>query len=527
MSYQVSVDLGATRTAAAVCRAGRAELMPLGTRSVYLPTVAFVNADGTIAFGQQAQALAPTDPGRVARGFTRRIGDPTPLRLGDTAIPAEVLAARFVGHILAMIAGKLGGPATRVALTHPDGWGKHRLTSLRNALVAQGLGATVLLSATQAAAEAHASRMRVPSGRLVAVADLGGSAMTAALVRATPDGRFAPAGAPEEVEIGGLDLDEVVFEHARSAIGPAWDALDPGDPALPAGLARLRTECERAKEALSADTDVQIPVDLPGLDTAVRLTRAEFEDLIGPAAAELATALDRVIGEADPVAVLLVGGTARIPLLTQVVSAQLSRPVTVASDPQGELAIGAALAVGRADVAPAEPTKVELRPMPAERAAQPVPDRPPVPAIAKPPADKRSGRLFGLPRATVGIAAAALVAMLAGGTIALAGYYRPSGAGADTGTSQTSTVDTTTPSTTTSEATSIEPETTTQHRRPTRQAPPDTTTTDPTTTTTTDTTTTTTDDTTTTDPTTTQADAPDDGQQVAPDTSGAVATDAP
>jgi hypothetical protein len=303
--------------------------------------------------------------------------------------------------------------------------------------------------------------------------------------------------------------------------------MDPGNPALPAGLARLRTDCEQAKEALSADTDVQIPVALPGIDTAVRLTRAEFEELIGPAAAELATALARVIGEADPVAALLVGGTARIPLLTQVVSAQLSRPVTVATDPQGEIAIGAALAVGRADVSPAEPTKVELRSMPAERVAQPLPDRPPVPEIAKPPADKRSGRLFGLPRTTVGIAAAGLVAMVAGGTIALAGYYRPSGAGADTGTSQTSTVDTTAPSATTSASSTTEqPETTTQRRRPTRQAPPDTTTTDPTTTTT-DTTTTTTDDTTTTEPTTSDADAPDDGQQIAPDASGTEATDAP
>ncbi|TDP94873.1 Hsp70 family protein [Labedaea rhizosphaerae] len=525
MSHQVSVDLGATSTAAAVCRAGRAELMPLGTRSAFLPTVAFVNADRTVAFGQQAQALAPTDPGRVARQFTRRIGDPTPLRLGDASIPAEVLAARFVGHVLAQVAAKTGGAPTQVALTHPDAWGKHRLTSLRNALVAQGLGAVVFLSAAQAAAEAHASRMRVPAGRVVAVADLGGSAMTATLVRATPDGRFAQAGAPEEVEIGGLDLDEVVFEHVRAAVGPAWDQLDPADPALAAGFARLRTECELAKEALSANTDVQIPVELPGIDTSVRLTRAEFEELIAPAAAELAAALERVIGDADPVAVLLVGGTARIPLLTQVVSAQLNRPVTVAADPQGEVALGAALAVGRVQAPPEEPTKVEVRPMPADPVALPAPDRPPLPVVVSPPADKRSGRLFGLPRTTVGIAAAALVATLAGGTIALASYYRPSGAGADTGTSVTSTVDTTTPRTTTSTTTPEEPVTTTQRRRTTRQAPPDTTTTDETTTTTTDTTTTTTDDTTTTGTTTTEAAAPED--HVAPVTDTGGTTDAP
>ena len=43
--------------------------------------------------------------------------------------------------------------------------------------------------------------------------------------------------------------------------------LDPNDPATLAGVARLREECRRAKEALSADTDATIPVVLPGLQT--------------------------------------------------------------------------------------------------------------------------------------------------------------------------------------------------------------------------------------------------------------------
>ena len=41
------------------------------------------------------------------------------------------------------------------------------------------------------------------------------------------------------------------------------EQLDEDDPAAIAAVARLRQECVEAKEALSTDTDVAIPVLLP------------------------------------------------------------------------------------------------------------------------------------------------------------------------------------------------------------------------------------------------------------------------
>src|SRR5262249_58697303 len=107
------------------------------------------------------------------------------------------------------------------------------------------------------------------------------------------EGEFMLVGQPEELDLSGLDLDEVVFDHVRSAVGPAWDALDPTDPDVLAAVARLRRGCIAAKEALSADTEVLIPVLLPGIDTQVRLGRAEVEEVIRPAGAEAGEGLDR------------------------------------------------------------------------------------------------------------------------------------------------------------------------------------------------------------------------------------------
>ena len=57
----------------------------------------------------------------------------------------------------------------------------------------------------------------------------------------------------------------MIFEHVCAAAGVPIEALDPYDPDLAAEVAQLRRECTEAKEALSADTDVTIPVALGGV----------------------------------------------------------------------------------------------------------------------------------------------------------------------------------------------------------------------------------------------------------------------
>ena len=88
-------------------------------------------------------------------------------------------------------------------------------------------------------------------------------------------------------------------------------------------------------KALSHEPDVSIPVMLPDRHTEVRLTRSEFEAMIRPALDETLVALRRTIASAhlplkDVAAVLLVGGSSRIPLVAELVSAQ-SRPMCLPS----------------------------------------------------------------------------------------------------------------------------------------------------------------------------------------------------
>ena len=121
-----------------------------------------------------------------------------------------------------------------------------------------------------AAAVQYASTERLEPGEVVAVYDLGGGTFDAALLRKQADG-FELLGRPEGLErTGGIDFDEAVFGHVAAALGDTLTELSFDDPRSLAGLSRLRADCVAAKEALSSDTDVAIPVFLPTIPDEVR-----------------------------------------------------------------------------------------------------------------------------------------------------------------------------------------------------------------------------------------------------------------
>jgi actin-like ATPase involved in cell morphogenesis len=343
-----------------------------------VPSVLFMRADGEVVTGEAANRCGIAEADRVVREFTRRIGDPTPLMVGGVGYPPETLASRLLRWVVDVVSGREGEPPAQIAVTHPIDWGPYKRDLLRQAMQSAGLGYVEMLTEPEAAAISSLRGGRVEVGGTIAVYDLGGGTCDAAVLRRTPSG-FAVLGAPERIErLGGVDLDEIVFQHVARALGGELDRLDPADPGTLAAVARLRQECVEAKEALSHDTEVSIPVLLPDLRTQVRLVRGEFETMIRPVLAETTAALHRTVRSAqldcaDLDAVLLVGGSSRIPLVAQMVSEVIGRPVRVDADPEHAIALGAALA-----------TVTDLRTGPTVPVDTTVP---PAPLVGAPPAE--------------------------------------------------------------------------------------------------------------------------------------------
>lgn len=372
MSYQLGIDLGSTFTAAAVRHAQATEGEPvrLEQMSRVVPSVVYIPPHGPWVVGEAANRRALSDPDRVVREFKRRIGDETPLIVGGEEIAAQDIYASMVHWVVDEIARREGDGPSSVVVTHPAAWGPYKRELVGAALRDVGLDGVTLIPEPVAAAWGYAGYRRFDPGASVAVYDLGGGTFDAAVVTAPGDG-FELLGRPEGIEqLGGMDFDESVLEHVRSSIGEPLDGVDIDDPLVVAALARLRHECTDAKETLSVDTDVTIPVMVPGAGGQVRLVRSEFEAMIDSSVDETIEALRRAVSstglsEHELSAVLLAGGSSLIPLVAERVSARLDAPLAVDIDPKLIVAVGAT----RPEVVPAaveEPEPADVAPPAAE-----------------------------------------------------------------------------------------------------------------------------------------------------------------
>ena len=360
MVYSFGVDLGTTFSAAAIHRDGQTSMVPLGTDRPEIPSVLLLRSDGTILAGDAAARRASTEPEQVVREFKRRLGDPTPIIIAGSPYSAEALTARLLASIVAAVVSSEGQDYERIAITHPANWGNFKLDLLKQAVQMAGVNPSKvqLLSEPQAAAISYAANQRVAVGETFAVYDLGGGTFDAAVVRRTTAG-FDLVGRPEGIErLGGIDFDAALYAHVVQSLAAELQGLDPQDPSVLSAVSRLKADCVAAKEALSSDTDVTITVSLPQHHGQVRLTRSEFESIIRPPLLESVAATVRAIRASglevsDIDRILLAGGSSRIPLVGQLVSAELGRPTSVDAHPKHAVALGAALAASGAQALPA------------------------------------------------------------------------------------------------------------------------------------------------------------------------------
>jgi molecular chaperone DnaK (HSP70) len=349
LSYGLGIDLGTSSTVAAVARTGvqgvDIETVPLTARAAGVASVLYLGPYGSALVGAAAEQHVLTEPDRVFRGFLRRIGQPAP----DGQPTAEALTARLVRWVLDTVTAGEGTQPDQIAITHPPGWGQRERELVTDALSESRIGEPLFVSAPVAAAAGWAAAEGLEPGGHVAVHDLG--AMVEATVLApSEEGGFTLLGPPRTLaHAGGTAFDEIVFAHVVDVLGDRLAETDPEDPVVRAGMALLLEDCMLAREALSDNTETLVPVALPGVDAWIELTRSQLESMIRPALHEGIQALRDAVAAAQLTVpeldtVLVTGGVARTPLVATLLTEELGRPVTVATDPLHHAASGAALA---------------------------------------------------------------------------------------------------------------------------------------------------------------------------------------
>jgi hypothetical protein len=235
-----------------------------------------------------------------------------------------------------------------VVLTCPAIWGPYRLEQFTEVPALSGLDECRVVTEPEAAAAFYLSGTSYPTPyELAVVYDLGGGTFDTAVIRAAGD-HVEMVGHAEGVDgTGGADFDQVVLAMVDEQLDGGVSRLARALPAQAALLARLRADAVRSKEALSSESMVAMPFFLQDGPHEVRLSRAEFERRIGPILDPTVAAVWRALASAgvEPAAldaILLSGGSSRVPLVTRRLEEEFGRSVRTFGHPKHVVALGAA-----------------------------------------------------------------------------------------------------------------------------------------------------------------------------------------
>ncbi|MGA8047776.1 MAG: Hsp70 family protein [Dermatophilaceae bacterium] len=342
-SYHLGVDVGASRVHAATARhtaSGneRLEACSLSSRGDDMAASMWVSPEGDLEFGAIASAWAGEQPEALVGGLRRRIGTGTPFFVAGHRVLAEEAYARLVAWVVDAVTETEGMPPEGVVVTHPVHWGAHRREGVRRALEAYCRIPVELTPEAEAAAWGAIDQAQ--AGELWALFDLGRTSLDTAVVRRQEDGWTVLPEAFGTAPVGGIDVDDAMV-----------DSLLPDRPTArrPSRTpsAELRSACVAAKVALSTDTDAVVATQLEPGPSTVRLTRDEFESMIRTLLDQSVGALRQTMTDGGVTAedlsgVVLAGGSARIPLVTEHLSTALGVPILTEPDPAVVIAMGAA-----------------------------------------------------------------------------------------------------------------------------------------------------------------------------------------
>lgn len=378
----VGIDLGTTNSLVAVMRDGHPVCVAdKNGKNTLIPSVLHFlpqNTEGgviarneAILVGDAAKAMLETDPQNTIYSVKRLMGKSftdvsnyenyfgfkiidTPdadtlvkIRVGDRYYSPIELSSFILKELKMRIETELNKPISKAVITVPAYFNDAQRQATRDAGRLAGLDVLRIVNEPTAAALAYGLDRRGDDAHTIAVYDLGGGTFDVSILQ-IQDGVFEVLATNGDTFLGGDDFDRAIVDYWLTQNNVSNDLII-NDKEL--GQA-LRLAAERAKKMLSntvlgENTEGSI-FELKIKNLALNLSKNTFDALILPfiertIACCKAALADAKLEKNDIQAVVMVGGSTRVPLVKKMVAEFFDKPVFNNINPDEVVALGAAI----------------------------------------------------------------------------------------------------------------------------------------------------------------------------------------
>lgn len=359
MGTIAGIDLGATYSALAALNAiGKPEIVADLSGNRFVPSIVAFNGGDSVLVGVEARNKLSSDPTNVVQYVKRMMSDPSHRYDidGSTYSPIEISA--FILKKLKEECVQLGD-IEDVVITVPAHFSEIERKSTVDAGEIAGLNVLGVVNEPTAAAVYYASQS--PINGNVVVYHLGGGTFDVTILTIS-GAKIDVLASKGDGHLGGVDFDNELKKHAvakgRQELGHELfsdifiDQLPGGNTDAEKTYFTLMDHAEQAKKQLSVREGAKVRGDPPFNNVSVDVAKIDFEEMISSHLASTEMLLENALDDAGLTAekidkVVLVGGSTRIPKVSQMLESFFGFAPEKLINPDEAVALGAAIMAGK------------------------------------------------------------------------------------------------------------------------------------------------------------------------------------